>query len=293
MEELVLDAGIELDADFQAISKSDQPVSLDRKESISIENPQPQQENKTHADGLERAADEDLSAHHAHSSAIPASQCHGEEKDKSTTRPKSDNDSVFPADDQNLNVEAPVDTSNSPQAAVDCCESDDLQTALATRKQHLDDREVRLQAFHDQVTELHRESLELRVATEQLWNEMRGNMPDEALARTLSEYRNRLADHYKMAIDELSRRRDLLHQQQHDAQRQERQLRSERLDIQLWVDRQRNELEAKSAELAARELEFDRREADLQRQAVLWQKQREEYRHEIERLGRRLRHSVA
>jgi DNA repair exonuclease SbcCD ATPase subunit len=170
---------------------------------------------------------------------------------------------------------------------------DAMRQALQDHKAALDNRERHLEALHDQITELHRESLELRVATEQVWTDFRGHMPDEALAKSLANHREKLVDHYKLANDELCRRRQILHELQQQIGHQEEQLRSERLDLQMWVDRQRNDVEAKSATMTAREYEFERREAELQRQSITWQKQREDYRHEIEQLSRRLRYANA
>ena len=118
-------------------------------------------------------------------------------------------------------------------------------------------------------------------------------MPDEELAKSLAKHRAKLADHYKLANDELCRRREVLHQLQDHLSQQQEKLRRERLDIQMWVDRQRNDVEAKAANITAREFEFERREAELQRQAIAWQKQREEYRQQIELLSRRIRYSNA
>ncbi len=172
-------------------------------------------------------------------------------------------------------------------------ELDALRQALQDHKADLDKREQHLQSLHDQITELHRESLELRVATEHIWTDFRGHMPDEELAKSLAQHRAKLADHYKIANDELCRRREVLHQLQQHLSQQGEQLRRERLDMQMWIDRQRNEVEAKSATITAREFEFERREAELQRQSITWQQQREDYRHEIEQLSRRLRYANA
>ena len=178
-------------------------------------------------------------------------------------------------------------------AASSTRELDAMRRAIEENKVDLEKRERHLQSLHDQITELHRESLELRVATEQVWTDFRGHMPDEELAKSLAQHRAKLTDHYKLANDELCRRREVLHQLQQHLGRQGEQLRRERLDMQMWIDRQRNEVDAKSASITVREFEFERREAELQRQSITWQKQREDYRHEIEQLGRRIRYASA
>ena len=190
-------------------------------------------------------------------------------------------------------VEPSAPRASLPDEELSVSKLDSLRQALQDHKADLDKREQHLQSLHDQITELHRESLELRVATEHIWTDFRGHMPDEELAHSLAQHRAKLADHYKIANDELCRRREVLHQLQQHLSQQDEQLRRERLDMQMWIDRQRNEVEAKSATITAREFEFERREAELQRQSITWQKQREDYRHEIEQLSRRLRYANA
>jgi hypothetical protein len=163
------------------------------------------------------------------------------------------------------------------------------QAALAEKINHLSQREEQLQRLHDQIVELHREALELRIATEQTWAELSLSVSEQRLAATLKKHRTRLIDHYKLVSDELARRRDDLHRLRDQLAEHESDLRRQRLEVQLWVDRQRNEVEARRAETSLRESELARRQAEFQRDSVQWQKQREDYRREIDSLSRRLR----
>lgn len=150
-------------------------------------------------------------------------------------------------------------------------------------------RQRDVERLHDESTDLHREALELRLATEQLWEELVDHVPRVDLTRTLAELRARLADHYRMASDSLVHRREELQSIRQELQSQEQRIRQQYREIQVWADRRYEELEARTAELAFRERELERREAALQQQALGWQQQGDDYRREIERLSWQLR----
>jgi len=168
--------------------------------------------------------------------------------------------------------------------------------ALEKDRQELQQRELSVirrqrdvERLHDESTDLHREALELRLATEQLWEELVDHVPRVDLTRTLTELRARLADHYRMASESLTHRREELQSIRAELQSQEQRIRQQYREIQLWADRRYEELEARTAELVYRERELDQREAALQHQSLHWQQQTDDYRREIERLSWQLR----
>ena len=67
---------------------------------------------------------------------------------------------------------------------------------------------------------------------------------------------------------------------------QQQRFRGQRRELQLWVDRRYDEIQARTSRLIARERELDRLEAEFERQSMQWQRQREAYRQEIEQLTR-------
>jgi hypothetical protein len=166
-------------------------------------------------------------------------------------------------------------------------DAESTERILSARLAELNQRDAQVQRIHDEAVTLHREALELRIATEHTWRELCDVSGEEEATAMVVKHRARLADHYKLVSDELSRRRESLHQLRDQLARHESELRRQRLEVQMWVDRQRNEIDAKLAELAVRESELDRRETEFQRDSILWQSQRESYRREIESLSRR------
>ncbi|MCA9169385.1 MAG: hypothetical protein KDB23_17050, partial [Planctomycetales bacterium] len=155
------------------------------------------------------------------------------------------------------------------------------------REFRLERREKAIEQLHEEVTTLHREALELRLAAEQIWNELAEEHPQDQLGQSLTEIRNKLTDHYRMANDTLARRRDELHQLRAEVSLQEQRVRQQRRDIQLWADRRYDEIEARTVKLLMRERELDQIEGDFNRQTLEWQKQREAFRREIEMLTKK------
>jgi hypothetical protein len=156
---------------------------------------------------------------------------------------------------------------------------------LRQREEKLERRQRHVEQMHDEVTQLHREALELRLASEQVWADLKQEFPPEELSETLSAIRGKLADHFRLASDMLARRKDELHELRGDLNAQEQRLRQQRRDLQMWADRRYDEVESRLAKIILRERELDQLEGEFQRQTIQWQQQREAYRQEIEQLS--------
>ena len=166
---------------------------------------------------------------------------------------------------------------------------------LEQQRQEIRQRELKLgrhqtqtEQMHEEVTDLHREAIEMRLATEQVWMDLMEEFPSEERARVMDEVRGRLAEHYRMANDTLARRKDELHELRSELNQQEQRLRQQRRDVQIWADRRYDEVEARVAKLILRERELDQLEGEFQRQSLQWQQQRAAYRQEIEQLSWKL-----
>ncbi|MEZ6118408.1 MAG: hypothetical protein R3C28_17825 [Pirellulaceae bacterium] len=157
------------------------------------------------------------------------------------------------------------------------------------RQSELAKQERQLEKLHDEITLLHREALGMRIATEQTWAQMASVSSDADVASSMRRLRQSLDDNYRLANDELQRRRTEMAAYSQRLAEQEARLRTQVRDAQLWIDRRWNELESRDAQLLVRENAIDHREAEFERQSLEWQRQREEYRDEIEQLSRRIR----
>lgn len=80
------------------------------------------------------------------------------------------------------------------------------QRVLRRQSERLDRRRAALEASRRQAAQMRQEALELRLATEQLHAEVAGSADPAALAASLDRLRQRLADHHRGEIQELTRR---------------------------------------------------------------------------------------
>ncbi len=82
--------------------------------------------------------------------------------------------------------------------------------ALARQSERLDRRKAALEKSRAEVAELHREALEWRIVTEELWAELTGWYRSGALQQTVAELRRRLAEHYRLAAADAAEQRQAL-----------------------------------------------------------------------------------
>lgn len=193
-------------------------------------------------------------------------------------------------------IAMPVPEAPVPEAPADVREDEriDLQAddfaqrcqAVMKRQAELDRRQCQVDQLFSETIKLHREALEMRLATEQLWSELVERFTSEELAKRLAAIRDRLTDHYRLANENLSQRQDEMHEMRQALNEQQQRLRTQRRELQLWIDRRYDEIESRTAQLITREREMDRLEAEFERQTLLWQKQRESFRDEVQRFAR-------
>ena len=173
-----------------------------------------------------------------------------------------------------------------------------MEAELATRRESLertseqiDHRRAALAQSQAEVTDLHRETLEVRLATEELWTELSAVAPPATLASALAATRARLAEHYRLERGEIARQKVELAEVAASLSDQHAHLKAQTREFQDWLAARESELERQAAALVTREQELDReqteqREAELQSRA-----QRFELEQEVRRLTAALRHA--
>lgn len=82
--------------------------------------------------------------------------------------------------------------------------------ALARQSERLDRRKAVLEKSRAEVAELHREALEWRIVTEELWAELTGRYRSAPLQQTVVELRRRLVEHYRLAAADAAEERRAL-----------------------------------------------------------------------------------
>lgn len=166
-------------------------------------------------------------------------------------------------------------------------EIEDKRKALARRSEQVDQSSVALEQLRAELGRMHRETLEIRLATEELWVELSGAAPPASLTRSLGQARTRLAEHYRMANAELADAKKELETLRKQLISQHEKLVLKKGEFEQWADGRQDEINRQAERLIAREQELDRQETlftDLSRQ---WQSEQLGYQQEIRRLKSR------
>ncbi len=131
---------------------------------------------------------------------------------------------------------------------------------------------------------MHRETLEIRLVTEELWVQLSGAAPPAALTRSLGSIRTKLADQYRQANAELADRKKELETIRSQLLEQHEALVEQRRRFEQWVAGCQEECQQEASRLAAREQQFHHKEVELCEQSQRWQAERMKCQQEIRRL---------
>ncbi len=156
--------------------------------------------------------------------------------------------------------------------------------ALARSQQGLKQRQALLKRLHRDVTDMHREALELRLCTEELWLEInRPGAPYDPNQR-LAQLRQRLDHHYQQAQNGLALERQELDRLQAKIEDRERDMQRHRRGLQQLWSRQQVSVDQQMAACSVQQRQLDLQRDELQRLVTQWDAERREYQEEIRRL---------
>jgi DNA repair exonuclease SbcCD ATPase subunit len=161
--------------------------------------------------------------------------------------------------------------------------------SLQRRTEHLDSREAALEQLRAEVNRGQRETLETRLATEELWAQMAGPLAPASLARSLAQVRAKLAEHYRFTDRELAERRSELESLRRALDEKHTQLQQRWHELEDWAERQRHDVEEQASRLVAREQELDQQQSYFAEMELRWQSERTGYRQDIRQLLGKLR----
>jgi hypothetical protein len=171
---------------------------------------------------------------------------------------------------------------------------------ISERRQQLDASEEALARHREAVEKLradaakmHREGLEMRLVSEQLWLELARQAPAAELTRSLATIRQRLADHYRDATQRLAAQQAELVRLGERLDQQQQRLVEQREQLQTWLAAQQHDIECQAARLVAREQELHAEATAAGQRETAWHKERNEFRREIRELLARLRRQEA
>ncbi len=161
---------------------------------------------------------------------------------------------------------------------------DAKRKALARQGEHVDQCHASLKELRAELERMHRETLEIRLATEELWVQLSGVAPPAALTRSLGQIRARLAEHYRLASDDLCAQQRELDAIRGQLTRQREKLVAEKDRLKRWSARRDEEIQSQAERLVSREQELQSQQVELADLARKWQAERLGYRHEIRKL---------
>ncbi len=145
------------------------------------------------------------------------------------------------------------------------------QTEILRQKQEeMTRNRERLERLRNEVMQTHRNALEMRLATEEIWARINQHAKPEQVTQTLAAIRNRVSDEYRLANESLAERYQELQALGQKIVARQSALQKQRNDAQHWVVRRREEIEQEAARIIVRERELEKYEHDLRRQQMTW-----------------------
>lgn len=266
--------------DEQVINVMPQPLEADRAESDHIE-PSIEKAPSQVELRVDLAHQDDVKATQAKSPKIEVTN---EPKPTTETKESQRRIDSFP-EMLNSSHLSRLDSGVDIQAmatSLDASEMESERRLLAERKIELDRRKAVLQRMQDDTQALHREALEMRLVTEQLWIEISDKAPADHITELLETLRGRLDEEYKsqqQVVDdrkaELVELKDLIERKQEDLRDQSRKL-------QEWVESRHDDIKSYAAQVDAREMLLDRREHRMQEEFSKWEATRNAYQQQLQ-----------
>lgn len=170
-------------------------------------------------------------------------------------------------------------------------ELEEQRFSLVRRSEHVDQCRTALEQLRGEMGQMHRETLEIRLATEELWVQLSGTAHAATLTRSLGQVRAKLAEQYRMANTELAQQRKELEEIRAQLAAQHEKLMAQKRDLDAWAGRRQEEIEQQAARLVAREQELERQDAEFQQRSRQLQIEEVNHRREIFRLRAQLQQS--
>jgi septal ring factor EnvC (AmiA/AmiB activator) len=136
---------------------------------------------------------------------------------------------------------------------------------LRRRSEHLDRCRAALRRLHGELQQRHRETLEVRLAAEELWIQLAGSAPPAGLTLALERARSRLADQYRLAGAELLEQKQELESLRGELAAQCEAFTAQKKRYEQWAATRQQQLEIQARRLVAREQELE----ELRRASLL------------------------
>ena len=156
--------------------------------------------------------------------------------------------------------------------------------AVGRRADQVDQSFTALKDLRAELRRMHRETLEIRLATEELWVQLSGAAPPAALTESLGRIRGKLAKQYQQANAELAEQKRELETIRDQLLEQHRTVVDQKRRFEQWATGCQEECQRTASRLVARERQLHQEETQLGDQSQQWQSERSGFQQEIRRL---------
>ena len=115
-----------------------------------------------------------------------------------------------------------------------------------------------LEHSREDLGRMHRETLEIRLATEELWLRISGHMDTDTLKQSIAKIREHLADQFRDSIARMEEQKSELRQLREQVVEQQQRLAKRREELEQWSKRCEEAFHERDRQLRQREqgLEF-------------------------------------
>jgi hypothetical protein len=142
-------------------------------------------------------------------------------------------------------------------------ELESKRRAVQRHAEQVDQSRTALRQMRTELARMHRETLELRLATEEVWCRLSGEAPPAALTQSLSRIRAQLAEHYAQANADLQRQRAELEEVKAQLSEQCQALLRQKNQFKQWAAEENEQSQRQAARLLAQERQLEERETEM------------------------------
>jgi hypothetical protein len=135
-------------------------------------------------------------------------------------------------------------------------ELEQKRLTVERRALHIDRCRVAVSRLRDEVDRTQRETLEIRLGTEELWAQLSGAAPPAVLTRSLGRIHAKLEEHYRQANAELGERKKELESLRVELVEAHKSLSEHKRRFDQWLSTRQEELDRQATRLLAREKEL-------------------------------------
>ncbi|MDR3110018.1 MAG: hypothetical protein LBU65_10105, partial [Planctomycetaceae bacterium] len=140
---------------------------------------------------------------------------------------------------------------------------DEERNELTAQNKKVEQTRLSLERSREELSRMHRETLEIRLATEELWLRLAGDSAPEELKESLTRIRGRLAEQYNDAVRKLDiQKNELTSARQQVLEEHEKTVRR-REELDKWAMQSERVLEEREDKIRDKELELERRQISV------------------------------